>query len=97
MTNETPALAAHGLTQSFGARSVLGGVDLQLHRGEVLAVVGASGCGKSTLLYALARPRQPDGGTVAWATTPTSGACGAAHHAGAPRDVRLRIPVPGLP
>ena len=70
MTNETPALAAHGLTQSFGARSVLGGVDLQLHRGEVLAVVGASGCGKSTLLYALAGLRQPDGGTVAWADHP---------------------------
>ena len=64
MTTETLALEGRGLAQSFGARSVLGGVDLQLRRGEVLAVVGASGSGKSTLLYALAGLRQPDGGTV---------------------------------
>ena len=70
MTTETLALEGLGLVQSFGARSVLGGVDLQLHRGEVLAVVGASGSGKSTLLYALAGLRQPDGGTVAWADHP---------------------------
>ena len=70
MTTETLALEGRGLAQSFGARSVLGGVDLQLRRGEVLAVVGASGSGKSTLLYALAGLRQPDGGTVAWADHP---------------------------
>ena len=70
MTTETLALEGRGLSQSFGARSVLGGVDLQIHRGEVLAVVGASGSGKSTLLYALAGLRQPDGGTVAWADHP---------------------------
>ncbi len=61
-----PALAGRGLTQSFGDRSVLDRVDLELRRGEVLAVVGVSGSGKSTLLYALAGLRQPDGGTVAW-------------------------------
>ena len=62
----TPALAGRGLMQSFGERSVLDGVDLELRRGEVLAVVGVSGSGKSTLLYALAGLRQPEGGTVAW-------------------------------
>ena len=66
MTGETLALEGRGLTQSFGARSVLSGVDVELRKGEVLAVVGASGSGKSTLLYALAGLRQPDGGTVSW-------------------------------
>lgn len=67
MTSEPLALEGRGLTQSFGARSVLSGVNVELHKGEVLAIVGASGSGKSTLLYALAGLRRPDGGTVAWA------------------------------
>ena len=66
MTTEVPVLTGRGLTQSFGDRSVLYGVDVDLRRGEVLAVVGVSGSGKSTLLYALAGLRQPDEGTVAW-------------------------------
>ena len=66
MATHAAALAGRGLTQSFGERRVLDGVDVDLHRGEVLAVVGVSGSGKSTLLYALAGLRQPDEGTVAW-------------------------------
>ena len=66
MTTEVFALTGRGLAQSFGERSVLDGVDLDLRRGEVLAVVGVSGSGKSTLLYALAGLRQPDKGAVAW-------------------------------
>ncbi len=61
-----PVLAARGLMQSFGERTVLDGAELELRHGEVLAVVGVSGSGKSTLLYALAGLRQPDGGTVVW-------------------------------
>lgn len=66
MTTEVLALIGRGVAQSFGERRVLDGVDLDLRRGEVLAVVGVSGSGKSTLLYALAGLRQPDEGTVAW-------------------------------
>ena len=66
MANQPLALQGRGLTQSFGTRSVLNGVDVELRKGEVLAIVGASGSGKSTLLYALAGLRRPDGGTVAW-------------------------------
>ncbi len=40
VTTAAPALTAQGLTQSFGERSVLSGVDLELRKGEVLAVVG---------------------------------------------------------
>ena len=66
MTMTTLALVGCGLIQSFGERSVLSGVDLELSHGEALAVVGVRGSGKSTLLYALASLRQPEGGTVAW-------------------------------
>ena len=69
MTSPTtlgPVLSARGLGQSFGERLVLNGVDVDLHHGEILAIVGVSGSGKSTLLYALAGLRKPDQGTVAW-------------------------------
>jgi putative ABC transport system ATP-binding protein len=46
-----PVLDAHGLTKSFDGQTVLCGVDLQVHEGEFISVMGPSGSGKSTLLY----------------------------------------------
>ena len=43
------ALIARGLEKTYGAHRALAGVDLELRRGETLAVVGESGSGKSTL------------------------------------------------
>lgn len=46
-------IAATGLRRSFGRTEVLRGVDLSVHRGMVVGLLGTNGCGKSTLLKCL--------------------------------------------
>ena len=60
----TALLEVRGLTKSFGDTEVLRGVDLTVHRGEVLAIIGPSGSGKTTLLRCLNGLETPDGGRI---------------------------------
>ncbi len=57
-------LELHGLRKSFGNTPVLHGIDLALHDGEMLVIVGASGCGKSTLLRLVAGLEEPTAGQI---------------------------------
>jgi ribose transport system ATP-binding protein len=61
----SPLLEMRGISKSFPGVDALVGVDLELHGGEVLALVGENGAGKSTLIKVLAGAEQPDGGSVA--------------------------------
>ncbi|MBO9627051.1 MAG: amino acid ABC transporter ATP-binding protein [Microbacterium sp.] len=58
-------LTASGLHKSFGDNEVLRGVDLTLHRGEVVVLIGPSGSGKTTVLRSLNGLERPDAGVVA--------------------------------
>jgi phospholipid/cholesterol/gamma-HCH transport system ATP-binding protein len=49
---------------AFGDNKVLQGINLNIPRGKVVAILGASGCGKSTLLRAVGGQTRPDQGTV---------------------------------
>ena len=52
------------LRTRFGTQVVHDGADLDVHRGEILGVVGGSGTGKSVLLRAIVGLRKPDGGDI---------------------------------
>lgn len=54
MSEQAVALRARGVRRSFDGRAVLTGLDLDVHEGEFVALMGRSGCGKSTLLRIIA-------------------------------------------
>ncbi len=58
-------IEARGIEKAFMGVKALNGVDLDVHVGEVLALVGANGAGKSTLMRILAGAQPPDAGTIA--------------------------------
>ncbi len=59
---DAPLLQLRGITKSFGAVSVLRGVDLEVRAGRVTALVGDNGAGKSTLIKGIAGIHQFDSG-----------------------------------
>lgn len=53
-----------GITKSFGSLQVLKGIDLDIHKGEIVSIVGPSGAGKTTLLQIMGTLDNADAGTV---------------------------------
>ncbi len=66
MTNkeEKTMIEVKDLKKSFDNNHVLSGIDLKVHKGEVLAIIGPSGSGKTTLLRCLNFLETPNAGTV---------------------------------
>jgi NitT/TauT family transport system ATP-binding protein len=62
-----PVLSVSGLEYAYpSGLQALGGVDLELGSGELVAIVGPSGCGKSTFLSMIAGLALPTGGSISW-------------------------------
>jgi ABC-2 type transport system ATP-binding protein len=67
-------LCARGISQRFGERVVLDGVDLEVPSGRVIGLLGPNGAGKTTLMRILFGVLQPDAGTVDWRGRPATDA-----------------------
>ena len=59
-----PLIQLKGVSKSFGSNVILDEVDLTIHRGEALAIIGPSGTGKSTVLRIMAGLLAPDSGEI---------------------------------
>src|ERR671919_2606135 len=57
-------ISIRGLEKSFGSNKVLQGINLDVHKGENVVVLGRSGTGKSVLIKIIAGLLKPDKGTV---------------------------------
>jgi ABC-type sugar transport system ATPase subunit len=60
----TPLLQARSISKRFGALQALADVDVDIHAGEVLAILGDNGAGKSTFIKILSGAYAPSAGTL---------------------------------
>ena len=70
MSTLSPLLKMHAISKRFGATQALARVDLEVGRGEVLALIGENGAGKSTLMKVLSGAHAADSGTMQLAGEP---------------------------
>jgi putative spermidine/putrescine transport system ATP-binding protein len=63
-TTETPDIRIRGLVKRYGDVTAVGGVDLDIRRGEFFTMLGPSGSGKTTTLRMIAGFEKPDAGSI---------------------------------
>ncbi|MER6577890.1 ATP-binding cassette domain-containing protein [Nonomuraea sp. NPDC001023] len=63
-TQQAPAIQVHGLEKSYKELHVLRGVDFEVTRGSIFALLGSNGAGKTTLVKILATLLKADAGTA---------------------------------
>jgi ABC-type sugar transport system ATPase subunit len=68
----TPLLQARSISKRFGALQALADVDVDIHAGEVLAILGDNGAGKSTFIKILSGAYEPSAGTLLLDGAPVS-------------------------
>ncbi|MGA1473598.1 MAG: ABC transporter ATP-binding protein [Prochlorothrix sp.] len=68
-----PMVQLQGISKTFGTKTVLNNVDLEIDRNETLAIIGPSGTGKSTILRIVAGLLAPDQGQVKVSGQPRRG------------------------
>lgn len=59
-------LITRGLTKGFDGRTLFSNVDMEIMRGDRVAIIGANGVGKTTLLRCLINEIEPDEGSIKW-------------------------------
>ena len=64
VTSSDAVIRVRGLKKDFGKLAVLKGIDVDIHKGDVVCVIGASGSGKSTFLRCLNLLETPTGGSI---------------------------------
>lgn len=64
MSQAKPLLKLEGITKKFGAIEALRGIDLEINRGEVVALLGDNGAGKSTLVKIISGGLRPSSGRI---------------------------------
>ena len=63
-TQKEPVLSLRGISKNFGAVSALTDIEMDVHAGEVVGLVGDNGAGKSTLIKAISGAQPADSGTA---------------------------------
>jgi ABC-2 type transport system ATP-binding protein len=89
---DTVAVAAHGLSKSYGRRGAIKGVSFEVERGQICGMLGPNGAGKTTTMRVLVGLSRPDHGTARLLGEPARLAAGVLARVGVAIDGPAFVP-----